>query len=340
MVNEKIKQLVLFLFIGFQNYLFQMLYLVPKLIELGHQNAYLIPIYFMMISFILVIFVPKNNKDILKRTINNLWVKVPLIAYCFLASFFLVHISTIILSEYVFDNSMYYVFLVSLTLISLYLSYLGIRSIFHVFSFFAIIASILMVLPIIIVYPITDFSMILPAFFPTFRWFYLLIGLFLSFDSLLIYLVTTFTRNGVLRKTVILGNIFSFITLMIGCLLVIAIYGDKYYSGFPYIALSLFEIQESFKYVGNVDFVLCYILPVFTVFKVAYYFFLIRVLLRIKKKKGFILGLFLVYLASFVALFYFLTDLDFNVFSYSYYAFVLVVPFYLLLIIRRKKSEA
>lgn len=71
LVNEKIKQLVLFIFLGFQNYFFQMLYLVPKLIEMGFQNAYLIPIYFVIISLAIILFIPKLNKNILKRVLRN-----------------------------------------------------------------------------------------------------------------------------------------------------------------------------------------------------------------------------------------------------------------------------
>ena len=339
MQDKPISNSQVILFTVLWNYLFLGYYFLNNFVKEYQNSLFIFSLIFLLISIILLIPIKSfNNKSlILKKIIQKPIISISLALYCFINI-----ILNIIIGLKYYNVMLIYkipnLILISILLITIIiLAKRCVKNIISVSFLFIFFSIILMILFFIIDFNIIDLSMLKPFTykfkFDYIVYFYLL---FLALEPYIIIITSNVYDKKYTKKSMFFSILITFILYFINSIDLIGSYGVNFLLNNEFLILNIFEVQQTFGYLGDLNFLFLVITTIIIIFKGSYYLYLFNKLLKIKNNKysDIIIIIFLYISIYFLNMNYIYLN---NIFSYIIIiSIILILPYYLFLIFRKK----
>lgn len=304
MNQRQIKNFQVVLFLIMANGFYINLVSFKYLVKVFEQNAWYIPILFFVLFALLLIPYKSINKthNLLKETKSNHIIKIIIIVYCFLAVLITIFFCSVAIKDFFYPTTPIWFFILSFTLCSIYLSSKNFSTIIQTSTIFLIISLLLYFTPIINIIKRPKLN-ILPFKFEYKQIYSGFLVLLFPLETFLLTFHNTHLKKGLTKKLAFISGGLSLLYITYILFDAISLVGFQYYRTLFLGGLFRWQVFSSNAVFENNDIFLLYIMSVGVIFKGAFYFNTIRLLLYRKEQRislisigvSFLIACYLVY---------------------------------------------
>ena len=283
-MQNKLSFFSVFLFMISTPYLTFTYFFIPLLINNSKNSAYLFPLILFIISFVMILLLPKkfskiNYLQIIKKSYIA---KACLGVFLLLMSLVNLFIAVRVVSELFYYKHHYIIFAIVLTAVGIFLSRNKITSLINASTVLLLGGFVMGILPNFITQGVKDITYLQPFEF-IFSWENLLIGIFFILDTMLYCLILPYTKTPFKKKHFVLVFFIMFALFTLEIFNIIVLTGVNYLKESEFLGFFNFFIQDTITYVGNLGFIYLYLLPVIGLFKISYDLSLFSSIFKIKR---------------------------------------------------------
>lgn len=338
MNQKQINNFQVILFLIMVNGFFINLIGFKYLVKVFEQNSWYIPLLFFLIYVVLLIPYKSINKtnNLLKESRSNNIIKGIIILYCFLAVLLSIFFCSVAVKDFFYNSTPIWFFILSFTLCSLYLSSKNFSTIVQIATIFLIVSLFLYIAPVINIIKRPKLN-ILPFKFEYKKMYLGFLVLFFPIEIFLLTFHNTHLKNGLTKKMAIINGGLTLLYISYILFDAISLIGYQYYRTLFLGGLFRWQVFSSNAVFENNDIFLLYIMSVGVVFKSAFYFNTIRLILYRKEQKKSIISIGVVFLISCYFLYSYLELIESYWQITRYILFVLMFIIFVYIIIQSRK---
>ncbi len=253
----------LFMFLVFNNYIMFKYFFIPQMFKYYNNMVYIILLIMLGFSYIIYKIVPSKIDD---NILNNKIVKSTLILYFCLNGLVTIIFTIRILLNLFPDYSSYSIFCIILILACIYLSTISACDICSLFTFYGLIYLVFLIFIIFSDIKLLNYSNLLPVNLKEFNNNYLMY--LLLFFSLIDTYVYLFVFKESDKSTFFIASIVWLLIMFLEVCNAIMI-GGSYFFDYEFSGLLSHAILQTFKFLGNMNFMLVYIVTLSGLFKLS-----------------------------------------------------------------------
>lgn len=270
MDKDYIRPFSLFIAIVFNNYIVFKFFLNQKIYQLYGHMGYIFIIILMIISFLLMLtFNDKRLNNVYSVVNNNKIVRLLLNIHFSISSIITLTLSARILVMNFFPSDNVIFFIVPLILVSIYMTKIKTVGVINIITIPALFYFIFFIVTNIVNITLKDYSLLLPfkmIEFPSFE--IIIISLFTLFDNYLFYTCGNDLKKPFKRKYVFLANLLFLVFELVELINITALAGNNFLYDYEFIGFLSYSVMQTFKYIGDFQFIYIYLITLFTLFKI------------------------------------------------------------------------
>lgn len=252
------------------NYLIFVYLFIPLLMKDYHNVSYLAPLIFVVISFVMIMLLPKKIGEI---DYNKILSKTVIVKISYYVTQFLLMLLNVVLVSYTIREMFFYkenimFFIISSILITLYISGSKVEVIFNSSSFLFLTAIILIIIPVFLANEVKDFTLLMPL--NEFKGLSFLMIFYFILDAISVLLSGAKLDKKITKGKLFIPVVISIIFMSLELLNLVIIAGDTYLIDNEFLGFFTIFIQDTINYIGNLGLIFLYVIPVVGCYKSGY----------------------------------------------------------------------
>lgn len=272
MKRECIRPISQFIAIIFHNYILFKFFLIRNIYDKYGNMSYLYIIILMLITFLICLSINRKKANGIYNLVMKKWyIKYPLIVY-FVISNILVGIMAIrIIEGNFFNNYNVLLFVATLFFSTFIMSKIKTTGIINILTIPACFYFLFFLITNIINYDIKDYTLLLPFEYikvPSLK--IITTSIFLIIDNCIFFLLRKDAKEDLSPRTLFFAIFIWLSLVLVEVINITALAGYNYLYGYEYIGFLSYAVQQTFKYIGNFEFVYIYLITMFSVFKITF----------------------------------------------------------------------
>ncbi|MGM9970821.1 MAG: hypothetical protein ACI35W_00230 [Anaeroplasmataceae bacterium] len=269
MKNDYIRPISLFIAIIFHNYIIFKYYFMKNIYQVYGHMSYLFIIFVIVFSFLVSLSLNNSKVNNITNLVKRKWyIKYTLVLYLIISNIIVGTMSIRILQNNFFSSYKILPFIITLFITVFFISNIKAVGSINILTIPASIYFIFFIITNIVNIDIKDFSLLLPFEMIDIPPINLIIAsILLVIDNYIFYFLGSDFNKPFKASKVFLANLIWLSMVLIELINMTVLAGESFLYDYPYIGFLSYSVQQTFKYIGNFDFIYIYLITMFSTFK-------------------------------------------------------------------------